>query len=245
MQKSRVSNPGSTRAHTLQKGIDRLVSLLEAENAAMRETTFLRADVTDSGVKSGLNHLLSTKEMISPKVANPYAPFFEDVWVGYEKLATHDDWVVIGFEPAGESAILDGPVTRHAPRLFVHPVFPTGGTSRWVTLETRIYKLPATPEAKLSLGLVANFKFDDPQQTMHTNTIKVALRRTQKDGTWSDSDLGFFPVTTVPMAHSLIAKVEALDSPLEEAEARASLIFWLPVHGSYVFNLFGFSMGVG
>ena len=92
---------------------------------------------------------------------------------------------------------------------------------------------------------MANFKFDDPRQVMHTNTIKITLRRTRKDGIRTDNDLGFFPVTTMPMAHSLIAKVEASHSAHEEAGERTSLIFWLPVHGAYVFNLYGFSMEVG
>lgn len=231
------------RKEVLEKGIERLRKLLEAEVMAGKSLLPKSPHGAARSVSSSLAALLASKERLTPKNRAPYEQFFKGVCVGLDHVGKHN-WVTAGFDPAGEVARAGDPALHHAPRLSVHPVFVGADRSRWVTLETRVDKPHGAAATELGVHVVARFHFADPQQAAHINTVGVTLRCEQTDGTFEDSEMAFFPITTVPMGHAIAIKIAALKEAIKTDGATLRLIFWLPTHGAYSFELFDIAMDV-
>jgi hypothetical protein len=219
--------------------VKRLTRLLEAERASAHAQELKQPVVH---IHTGLAALMVSDEAISPRAVKPYQDFSKGVRVGYEDHGGNV-WAVIDFEPADrEDASVDDPELR-APRIGVHPVFSEGEIGRWMTLEVDVEKDTLKDISNLKISLLGEFCFFEPYQSLHTNVIKVTMRGEKEDGNYEDVDIGFFPVTTIPMAHTFFCDIEKIEDRLASMST-FRLIFWLPPYGRYRFNIYRFLLGV-
>lgn len=232
------SSSAISRKQILQDGVKRLTRLLEAEQASAYAQEF-RQPVAH--IHTGLTALMASGEAISPRVVKPYQEFSKGVSAGYEDHGGKN-WAVLDFAPADREDASSGDLEPCAPRFGVHPVFSEEST-RWMTLEVNVEKGRLEDVSNLKFSLLGEFSFVEPYQSLHTNVIKLFMRGNKKDGTYEDIEIGFFPITTIPMAHTLLLKREKLEDWLNSMPD-VKLIFWLPNYGRYRFNLYGCSLEV-
>jgi hypothetical protein len=233
------SSSAISRKQILQDGVKRLTRLLEAEQASAYAQEF-RQPVAH--IHTGLTALMASDEAISPRVVEPYQEFAKGVSAGYEDHGGKN-WAVLDLAPADREDASSGDLELCAPRIGVHPVFSEGESTRWMTLEVNVEKGRLEDVSSLKFSLLGEFSFVEPYQSLHTNVIKLVMRGNKVDGTYEDIEIGFFPITTIPMAHTLFLKREKLQDWLNSM-SNVKLIFWLPNYGRYRFNLYGCSLEV-
>ncbi|WP_157933018.1 hypothetical protein [Roseovarius salinarum] len=229
----------SSRKRILADGVKRLTRLLEAERASSCAQDFKQPD---SSIYTELNALMASNEAISPRVVKPHQEFTKGVQAGYESHGGKN-WAVLDFEPAGKETAGSGDLEIRSPRFGVHPVFADGANTRWMTIEVDLEEDALKDVNNLRISLLGEFSFVEPHQSLHTNVVKVTLRGAQKRGGHEDLKIGFFPVTTIPMAHTLFYDDDKKLESLLASSSSLKVLIWLPTYGSYRFNLYGFSLG--
>lgn len=225
-----------SRGEILVSSIKRLSLLLEAERAAGHS---YRKGQPVASLASGGTALFAQDTALPPTIVKPYTAFFDGVEVGYE--SENHNWVVVDFMPGNDGGGAPNDAPRHTPRLRVHPVISESNRSRWVTLELTISNLNLKASEALTIGLLADFHFEDKNQALDTNVVRVVLRA-DRDGEFEDLDIGFFPVMTVPRLHTLVMKENRFDLDRIEPAKRYRLIIFLPTHGDWTFSLYHLSV---
>lgn len=230
------------RVRVLKEGMKRLTRLLEAENASLQSLMKTEARNSGGNISTGLGSFLSDGVAIAPKPTVSYEDFAKGVWTGIDDTDGANS-IVVEFAPADRGTAGNDDLAPYAPRLGIHPVITSAQSPKWVTLETMVDKTSISVGATLRLDIVTDFHFPEPRQATHINTAKMTLRCQKNDGTYDDIEFGSFPVTTVPMAHTLSNPYVKIDATTLAHCAKMVLIFFLPNHGLYTFNLYGFSVG--
>ncbi len=225
------------RKAVLETGIARLRRLLEAENAADATVRPRMALPPAVAVRTGLGELLAGNQEIPPRTIEPYECLCEGVWVG------HDDrqgaaWVVAGFTPGCGASAPDADFPQTAPLLAIHPVVTGTQLPAWITLETQVDGTHIKPDTTVRIDVVADFTFDSPHGSSHTNTVTALLRCDTRDGGRHDVCVTHFPVTTVPMLHTLTCPTETWQHLIQDGAAEFVLMFFLPTRGNFRFNIY-------
>lgn len=223
-----------SRHEILQNSIRHLNQLLEAELATIAADA--RAP-TDESINSGWTALMAHDTALPPRIVMPYEQFFEGVSVGYER---DDDsvWVVVDFEPAAVTDVGVKATQRRAPKLRVHPVYWKEFACSWMSLEVSLHDLNLQDANTMRVSLLSNFDFKSENQALHTNVARMILRADKADGSYEDLNIGFFPITTMPLSHMLILNSDRLDLQRMDAAVKYRVIIFLPIFGDYTFNLY-------
>lgn len=229
-----------SRTQILEDGIKRLTRLLEAERASSHAQ---KLKIPVAHIHTGLTALMVSDEAISPSVFKPYQELSKGVKAGYEDHGGKN-WVVLDYEPADPEAASSGDLEIRAPRLGVHPVFSDGASTKWMTLEVDVEKGGLEDVCNLKISLLGEFSFAEPYQSLHTNVVKVTFRGDQKESSYEELDIGFFPVTTIPMTHTLFCDDGKKINRFLASSSSLRVIIWLPTYGRYRFNLYDLSLGV-
>ncbi len=231
----------SKRVQILEEGIERLSRLLEAEKFTFQFTRLPSQNKKLRKISNGISQLLSKEEIIAPMIAPAYSDFSDGVWIGIGGNL-EESWAVVEFQPRRANRDDIGKEDFSAAMLIIHPVFAGANTPEWLTLETIINHRSVVAETELQFEVLSSFIFPEPRKALHINTVRLTLRCQNVDGSFMDFDVGFIPVTSVPMLHTIINKNLTISTEQLNQTIKMSLIFWLPTHGLYTFNLFSFSV---
>jgi len=229
-----------TRPQILQSSIKHLTRLLEAELATLPTDKHRSSDAL---LDTGMTTLMARNTALPSRKFAPYEHISKGVAVGYED--NNDSiWVVVDFEPADSIDVGAEMTPRRAPRLRLHPVFSSQIASRWMTMEVDLHDFVLQDVDALTVSLLSNFDFKRKNQALHTNVVGALLRAIKVAGDYEDLELGYFPITTMPLLHKLIVTSDRFDLKRMGGEVQYRLILFLPTFGDYTFNLYDLSIEI-
>lgn len=229
------------RKAVLETGISRLQRLLEAETAKAALLQPHMATANSHVVRTGLGDLLAGRQAISPRTIEPYEPLGDGAWVGHEDMKGKA-WVVATFTPGSGVGVPDADVPETGSLLAIHPVVTGSQLPSWMTLETQVDGTHILPGKHVRIDVLADFTFDGLQEASHTNSVTALLRCDTSDGGKHDVFVTHFPVTTVPMLHTLTCSTDEWSHLIADRSAEFVLIFFLPTCGNFRFNLYNLAV---
>jgi hypothetical protein len=232
LRKSVPSTLSRTMIHLA--GLERMVRTLKAETAAQLAEFAPDAPAGMADVPTGLSALLAEGAAFAPVAVTPYQPVAPGVWFGIDpevggaSLAATLKAAHVALPQAG---------TVRTARLSANPTFPLVEKPRWVTLETAVDRAALAAAGALDIALVASLEIGPGNRAAIPPHYAVTLRVAREGGTVEDHLDHKVPVTTMPMEHALRVAPETL-SKMDIANAESvTLIFVLPLCGTYTFHL--------